>query len=405
VAVTAQADATARRGMGALLAAAFVSLTGDGALMAAAPLLAATLTSDPVAVAAVTAAAYLPWLVIGLPAGALVDRWDRRTVMIGADLLRAGLLAVLVVLVVTTTASVAVLAGLVFTVGMAGCFFDAASQATIPALVGRDEDDLTRANSRLWSADTLGRQLAGPPAGATAFTASAALPFLGDLVSFLVSAAFLTRIPRQPHDRQRPRQRTLLAVREGLAHLWSTSALRAALAWAVAYNLAYNSAYAMLVLYTTRTLGLSDAGYGVLVAVMAAGALAGAQLAPRLPARVPAGAVMAGTLVVSALAWAALVLAPHLATAVLALVVVGACTMLGTVVLGTIRQVNTPDRMLGRVVATFRLFGIGASGLGALAGGALAHLWGLHAAFLAAPVFAVMGVLLIRILRGGHPAP
>lgn len=401
-----QSDVTARRGMRALLAAAFVSLTGDGALMAAAPLLAATLSPDPVAVSAVTAAAYLPWLVIGLPAGAMVDRWNRRTVMIGADLLRAGLLAVLVVLVVTGTASVALLAGLVFAVGMAGCFFDAASQATIPALVGRDEGDLTRANSQLWSADTLGRQLAGPPAGATGFTVSAALPFLGDLVSFLASAAFLTRIPRQPRGGvQRPRQRTLHAVREGLAHLWSTPALRAALAWAVAYNLAYNSAYAMLVLYTTRTLGLSGSGYGMLVAVMAAGALAGAQLAPRLSAKAPAGAVMAGTLMVSALAWAALVLAPHLAVAVVALVVVGACTMLGTVVLGTIRQVNTPDRMLGRVVAAFRLFGIGASGLGALAGGALAHLWGLDAAFLAAPFLAVAGVLLIRILRGGHPEP
>jgi len=79
-----------------LLASTAISLTGDGAFLAAAPLLAAALTRNPVAVSTVTAAVYVPWLVFGLPAGALVDRWHRRRVMVTADLARAGVLAVLV---------------------------------------------------------------------------------------------------------------------------------------------------------------------------------------------------------------------------------------------------------------------------------------------------------------------
>src|SRR3954453_21515024 len=94
-------EATERQGKATpraapLLPPTAISVTGDGALLAAAPLLAATLTRDPLAVSSVTAAVYVPWLLFGLPAGALVDRWRRRRVMISADIFRAAVLAVLV---------------------------------------------------------------------------------------------------------------------------------------------------------------------------------------------------------------------------------------------------------------------------------------------------------------------
>src|SRR6266540_6306135 len=93
------------RGVGPLLASTGISVTGDGALIAAAPLLAASLTRNPVAVSTVTAAFYLPWLLVGLAAGALVDRWARRPVMVAADIVRAVILATLAALVFTGTAN------------------------------------------------------------------------------------------------------------------------------------------------------------------------------------------------------------------------------------------------------------------------------------------------------------
>src|SRR4051794_32376617 len=83
-----------RIGLGPLLAATGISVTGHGAVLAAAPLLAATLTSSPFWLSTVTTAVYLPWLVLGLPAGALADRWPRRRTMVSADLFRAFVLAI-----------------------------------------------------------------------------------------------------------------------------------------------------------------------------------------------------------------------------------------------------------------------------------------------------------------------
>src|SRR3954451_14535957 len=92
----ARQHANSTRRAAPLLASTAISITGDGAFLAAAPLLAAALTRNPIAVSTVTAAVYVPWLVFGLPAGALVDRWHRRRVMVSADLARAAVLAVLV---------------------------------------------------------------------------------------------------------------------------------------------------------------------------------------------------------------------------------------------------------------------------------------------------------------------
>jgi MFS family permease len=134
-----QRDGVKARGVGPLLASTAVSITGDGALLAAAPLLAASLTRNPVAVSMVTAAFYLPWLLAGLPAGALVDRWARRPVMVVADIVRAVILTTLAALVFTGTANLPFLVATVLLVGVAQCFFDSAAQAMIPAIVGRDK--------------------------------------------------------------------------------------------------------------------------------------------------------------------------------------------------------------------------------------------------------------------------
>src|SRR3954470_3398952 len=112
-------QAKATRRAAPLLASTAISVTGDGAFLAAAPLLAAALTRDPIAVSSVTAAVYVPWLLFGLPAGALVDRWHRRRVMVTADLARAGVLAALVGSMAAGWLTLPMLVGAVVLIGIA----------------------------------------------------------------------------------------------------------------------------------------------------------------------------------------------------------------------------------------------------------------------------------------------
>jgi MFS family permease len=152
-----------------LWAASTVSSLGDGMYLAALPLLAATLTRDPLAVSVVTFAGWLPWLLFALPAGALVDRLDRRRVMWTVDAARALVVGVLTVAVLAGWASIPLLAVAGFLVGAGQTLFENAAQAMVVAVAGRGPRRLERANGQLVASLTIGQQLIGPPAGSAAF--------------------------------------------------------------------------------------------------------------------------------------------------------------------------------------------------------------------------------------------
>jgi MFS family permease len=134
--------------------------------LAALPLLAATLTRDPLAVSVVTVAGWLPWPLFALPAGALVDRLDRRRVMWIVDATRALVVGALAAAVLAGWASIPLLAGAGFLVGAGQPLFENAAQAMVVAVAGRDPGRLARANGQLVATLTVGQQLAGPPSAA-----------------------------------------------------------------------------------------------------------------------------------------------------------------------------------------------------------------------------------------------
>ncbi|RZU49258.1 putative MFS family arabinose efflux permease [Krasilnikovia cinnamomea] len=375
-----------------LLAATAISVTGDGAFLAAAPLMAATLTRDPLAVSSVTAAVYVPWLVFGLPAGALVDRWHRRRVMITADLFRAAVLAVLVGLLLSGILTLPMLVAAVLLVGVAQCFFDSAAQAVIPTIVGRDKNALAKVNGRYWALDTAGRALVGPPLGSVTFALGRALPFAADSLSFVASAALLRLLPGAPPPAG-PHESVAAAIRSGVRHLVGTRDLRALALSMGAYNGAFNMAMAPFVLYATDVLHVANAAYGILLAVSAlGGVLAGWQAGP-LTRRLSYGQTMAVAHLLQALTWAGIAWSGNAWIATGLLAVLGAGSSLSSVAVGSARQALTPDNLLGRVVAAFRLFGIGAAGIGALIGGAIASHYGTVAPLVAAAVVVLLGSL------------
>jgi MFS family permease len=379
-----------RSGLGRLLASTGVSMIGQGTAIAAVPLLAASVTTDPLYVSIVAAASYVAWVVVGLPAGALVDRWPRRKTMVIADLFRATVLAVLGVTVVADWLSLPMLVVAVLLIASASCFFDPAAQAVVPLLVGTDQASLARANGRMWTLDVLGRSLVGPPLGAALFAFAAAWPFALNAATFIVSAVFLTglSIVGRPAASGAVPQRIRHAVWAGVRYLAAHRELRLLTLGMATYNLGYNVAFATFVLFAKHRLGVSDRGFGLLLTTLAVGGIAGGWIGPRLHTRLRPSATYALCLGLQGGAWLLTASSHSPWIGGLGLLVVGLASTVVSVVGGTARQSLTPNDMIGRMTAATRVVGIGAAALGSLLGGVIAQ-----ATSLTTPLVVAAGLL------------
>ena len=155
----------------------------------------------PGLVSVVTAATYLPWMVLSLPVGALVDGYDRTTLMWRSQAVQAAVVAAVAILIVFRIADMAVLAVAGLLLGCADVVFSNAAQSVLPALV--PPELLPKANGSQQVSLTVGESFLGPPAGSLLFAAAAALPFGLDAFSFTGSAALLVRLPRTGLPRTR----------------------------------------------------------------------------------------------------------------------------------------------------------------------------------------------------------
>ena len=381
-----------------------VDSVGDGAFVAVIPLLTAQLTTNPVWVSAVSAAAFLPWLVLSLPIGAIVDRHDRFALMWRCQLARALLVGIGTVLVATDRLTLPLLLVLAVGLGTGEVVFGNASQAALPSVVSGPL--LNRANGYLGSVNTVGEQFAGPPIGSLLFSVAAAWAFLLNLVSFLLSAALLRTLPATPPStREHPPIRE--AVRVGLRYLATHRTLRALAATLAVNTFCFAMGTATLVLLATRTLHISTAGYGVLLAVAAIGSVLGGVLTPRLLTRVADFHALAAGLAVNVVCFVGIGLAPNSAALASWLALNGFATTIWNVVSLTYRQRSVPDELRGRVNSVYKMLGWGFIPLGAITGGLVADWLGLRAPFLVGAgirALALVGLVPI-VLRSTRPVP
>jgi MFS family permease len=377
-----------------------LSSVADGMVRSAAPLLAASLTSDPRAVATVTMASLAAWLT-GPVSGALTDRLPRRAVLVWTGLARGAYLVVFAALVVTERASVALVAVTAFLMTAGTAFSDAAAQAVLPRLVGRDVSTLSRQNGRLHMVETTGRSLVGLPLGPLLFAWAAALPFALSSAALCVAAQAIRRLPRVAADTTH-RRSLHTEIWAGLVYLVRDRLLLTMSLFTGVLNFADAVAMAVFVLFAEAELGVSAAGYGLLLLGLAVGNVLGGALAGRF-ARCRWSVTMLVSGVVHALGWAAIaaVASPWLAAAVLPLMGIGQTVV--TVSIVSTRQAMVPDQLLGRVIAGFRLIGNGSAVLGAAAGGFLAAAFGLSSTPWAAAALCLGVVLaLLWIVRSSH---
>ncbi|MET7990805.1 MFS transporter [Amycolatopsis sp. NPDC005232] len=384
---------------------AVVSGTGDGIRLVALPLFAAALTRQPAAVAIVTFAGGLPWLLVGPFTGALTDRWtDHRRVLWATDVTSAIVIGAAGLLAVAGAGAIPLLAAVNFALCAVQTLRDNAAVAIVPRLVARNR--LETANSRMQAAQLLTVQLAGPPLGAALFILPTGVPFLLDAASFVVSAVLVLSITSttvavaSPVSAAVARAGIFGEIREGLRWLWRHRLLRSVCLMVGMVNIAVTGALAIAVLYAYEVLHIGRLAYGVLLAVIALGGLVGTLAAPALTTRFSRGRVLRTVFAAAPVAFTVAGLTTDYLVATLSLAMVGAAIGVTNVVSISLRQLLVPAGLLGRVNAAYRFFAFGMAPLGAALSAVAAEAWGLSAPFLlGAVVLAGAWLLSVRGLR------
>ncbi|WP_069756470.1 MFS transporter [Streptomyces sp. EN16] len=388
------------------------SQLGEHTTLVVLPLFAVlTLDAGAGQLGALRAVGQAPILLLSLLAGAWVDRWRARTVMVLTDAARAVALGAAAVAGLLGLLGLPALFVVAFTVGALSVLFDVAYQASLVRMVRRDQ--LVRGNSALEGSRSAA-QIGGPAlGGALVSLLSAPVAAAAGALFFAVSFVSLRRIrrPESVPERvapapERPEHAAPVRgrIREGLRFVAGNAWLRAVCLASAAFQLSFAATMTVYLLFLPRELHLTGATVGLALAATGPGALLGSVLAARLPGRLGHGVMLVSAAV---LGNGALLCVPALhgssSATILALLVVnfvfGTFSQLVNVTVMSVRQAVTPDGMQGRAAATITFVGMGFTPLGSLLGGLLAQEWGLRTGLLVTAA----GMMLSPVLMAASP--
>ena len=339
---------------------------------------------------------FLAFLVIGLPAGAWVDRWRKQRVLVHSDLMRALALATIPLAWALDVLSLTQLYVVALVIGVCTVFFDVAYQSYLPDIV--DPEDIGEGNAKLQASQSVA-MIGGPAvAGGLIKIMGAPLTVLFDAVSFLGSAFFVRRIQHldTPPPRE-DRRRLVVEIREGLAFVFGNPLLWRITACTAISNLFSAMTGAMLVIFCLNDLGLDAGHIGLAMGIGAAGGLVGALATPRINRIIGEGR----TIPVTSLLWIpAGVLMPLAGTVIPPMVALTGSSLMITflVVVYNVTQVSfrqrlCPRPLLGRMNASIRFLVWGVTPIGAFIGGVLGHQYGAREVFWVGLVGSALGTL------------
>mgnify|MGYP003342608171 CR=1 FL=1 len=381
-----------------LWTASAISNTGDGVLIAALPLLAASVTTDRISIGLVSTAFTVPWLLFALPAGAVVDRSDRRRVLVITDVCRALLVGAVAVVAAVADVQIWMLWLLSLGLGIGEVFFDSTSQALVPSLVAPDH--LERANGLRWSAEIAGNSFVGTSMGSILLGVAVWVPFGLDAATFAVAAALAVSLRgalrvAPAAETERPPSTWRADIREGMRWLWSHTLMRnLAIAIAIS-NLAFAACESTFVLFATERLGVSDDMFGPLIAVVAAGSIGAGLVAGSLVQRMGRRFTVLFVSLAPAVTMLAIGTLPITWWVIAMTTAQAALITIFSVVTVSLRQQAVPAHLFGRVNGVFRWFSWGAMPIGAFVGGVVADVFGLRAPYFAGAILMVAAWSLI----------
>ncbi len=377
--IEAVAPARLGRSFRWLLSATLVNNIGDGVVIAAGPLLVASLTRDPFLVSLALFMEYLPFLLFGVIGGVAADRFDRRRMVVLANVGRAIVLVVLVATIVTQAVNIAFVLLILFILGTAEVFADSASSTLLPGLVSRQ--DLGVANARIQGAMLLTNQLLLPPVGAFLFAINESLPFATNAAGFALGAVLISRVVTDVRRERAVAPSLRGEILEGFRWLLGHPPMRTLALTILAFNVTFGAAWSVLVLYASDRLGMDEVGLGLLTTAIAVGGVIGTVSYGRLERRFSLADIMRVGLVIETFTHLVLALTTSSAVALATLVVFGIHAFIWGTTSTVVRQRAVPDEVLGRVSGVYRVAIVGGMVIGTPLGGLLASIYGITAPF------------------------
>lgn len=380
----------------ALLTATFVTNLGDGLRLTALPLLATTLTSSPLLISGVTAAQFLPWTTFAPFGGVIVDRSDRRRLIMVTQAWRSGVMAALALGIVFDRVGIWHLFVVAFIITVGEILVDPSVVATLPTLV--TAADLDTANGRISTVEVVTNNFAGGPLGAISFGVAPWLPFLLDAVSYLGSVVPFSRLPSDgANGRAAPTAQPSVRAEmgDGLRWIRTHPFLRPLTAAIAVFHLGTAGAFSLLILLVTDVLDGPEILFGIVLLAAAAGATVASLVAARLTDRFTRRAVITSAAVLTALS----VVAAGAVTRPWQLIAIWTINGAGGGVLLAIGrgfiQRHTPSDRLGRTAIASRMITRSCFVVGALLAGVIATSTSVRWSFVVAGSLHLIGSLML----------
>lgn len=358
--------------------ASLASNIADGLLKTAAPLLAATLTQDPVLVSLLAALVMLPWLLFAIPIGGLIDRMDRRVAIALSNAVRLVMGAILALTVVFEVINIPILYALAFAIGIAEVAYDTASQSLLPLVLKKEQ--LERGNARMEIGAVTVGEFIGAPLSGLLYASAIALPFISATLGIGLALVLILLVPvKYAHDmavmktKEQISQTTFTQdLRFGIRYLWDDKILLRLVVFTATVGFFFASTGSTLVLFLTKELNVPVAVFGVVFTSAAFGSILGSLVAPRISKLLGRPKAMAIGLLASSAFTLADGFVPNVYWLYLFMLLGSASISIWNILLMSTYHQIIPNELFGRIHGTRRTLVWGMMPLGALFGGLLA---------------------------------
>ena len=366
----------------------------DGVLRLAAPLLAVSLTEDPILIGALTALGLLPWLFFAIPIGAIVDRVDRRKALVLGNSLRAAIALFIAFAVSQGFINIWLLLISVFFFGICEVLVDTTSQAVLPQIL--DKSNYERGNSRLQISEVIVSQFAGAPLSGLLYAVSIALPFFFSTTGFILAGLLILLFPfereinaRKEGDSGQAKLGLKGDIKFALNYLFQDKQIFSIVVITTLLGFFYSLSNAIAPLFILKELNVSPALFGVVLAIQGVGALAGSIAAPMVSKYLGRGKALAINVFFASLLVIFIGLSPNAYFFVAVSVLIGFTISVWNILLMSLYQSLIPPELYGRIHGARRTIVWGLMPIGAIIGGVIAR-GGLRLPFLIGGVIATL---------------
>ncbi|MFM2180410.1 MAG: hypothetical protein RL192_572 [Actinomycetota bacterium] len=360
-----------------LWAGSILSNLADGVLIAAAPLLAITLTDSTVLISIIGAMVMLPWLLFAMPIGVMVDRVDRRYILAGSNAIRSAIVGILALGIATGNATIYWLIFSAFIIGVCEVATDTTAQSLIPQIL--DEEHYEKGNSRLQISETVIQGFIGSPLSGFLYALAIWLPFFINSIGYAVATLLALSIPIQylqdvrTENVQENKPHFIEDIKFGIKYLYNHKVLRRLVITTATIGVCYSMGTATMVLFIVKELELDPKYFGVMLTIQGLGALLGAIVAPKASKKFGRSIMMTLGITSSSVVLLLQGFSPNIFIFVALATLGGFAISQWNILLMATYQTIIPNELYGRIHGTRRTLVWGMMPIGSLIGGALAH--------------------------------